>query len=101
MGCNANALYRGDDSGAFGQQLLKVEVNNPHELIISRLDIKIGDTIVIPVNNPTFPLFINLTAQQTAILKDSNKITFACYDQFGLKKTCKGYVSLKTLPRQV
>ena len=102
MSCNCNdSIYRGDDSNAFGQQLLVLEANIPEGWEISRVEIKIGDLPVIIVNNPEFPLPIDLTADQTILLKDTNKIYVACYDQYGRKKTCKGFLPLNTTPKKV
>ena len=102
MSCNCNTgLYRGDDFASFGSTFLTINVAIPEDFTISKADIKIGNLPVITVTDPTFPLSVNLTSEQTILLKDTNKIYMACYDQYGRKKTCEGCLVFNTKPKVV
>jgi hypothetical protein len=102
LSCNCGKFYRGDDYSAFGQQFLTVQAANiPEGFEVSKVEIKIGNLPVITRENPEFPLSINLTAEQSILLKDTNKIFMACYDQYGRKKTCEGCLEFNTKPKVV
>lgn len=88
-------IYKGDDTGAFGATFLTVNANIPTGYNVSKAEIKIGILDPIIINNPDFPLSINLTSEQTALLMDKNSIYMAVYDDNNLKKTCKGVVTFK------
>lgn len=86
-------IYKGDDTGAFGQNFLKVNLSVPTGHAVSKAEIKIGILEPIIINNPDFPLVINLTSEQTSLLMNKNDVYMAVYDEEGRKATCKGVVT--------
>lgn len=90
---NSVSIFKGDDTGAFGGNFLTVNANIPTGYNISKAEIKIGILEPVVVNNPVFPLRINLTSEQTALLMNKNNIYMAVYDDLGRKATCKGVIS--------
>ena len=98
----ANKIFRADDTNAFGEEWLEVHAEFPNEnWIVTRADIKIGNLPVISIDNPEFPLVLNLSSAQTAVLKDNETIYMAVYDENGLKRTCEGQISFATSRRRV
>lgn len=95
MNCNNTYIYKGDDTGAFGATFLTVNASIPTGYNVSKAEIKIGILDPIVIENPEFPLSINLTSEQTALLMDKNSIYMAVYDDNNLKKTCKGVITFK------
>ena len=88
-------IFRGDDTAAFGQNWLRINVDIPLTWIVSRAELKIGD-ILLTMEAPEFPVLINLTASQTAQLKDKNACYLALYDENGLKQTIEGTYTFTT-----
>ena len=97
MGCeDENAIFRGDDTDAFNQSFLRVNAQIPDSWTISKAEIKIGSLPKWTFDNPTFPLFINPSAEQTAVMASTNNIYMCVYDALGRKMTCQGTLTIKT-----
>ena len=82
--------YKGDDFDAFGQEWAEIDFDCPEGWVVSKAEIKIGNLPSLTFPDPIFPLFLNLSATQTAVLKDTNRVTMAVYDDRGRKQTCEG-----------
>lgn len=96
-----DAIYCKDDTGAFGRSLLTVELENADGLNITKAEFRCGK-ILKTFTQPTFPLKINLTCEETELLTHSNSdklVTInpgylAIYDEEGLKWTLEGSVDI-------
>lgn len=88
-------LYRKDDTNAFEQKFLKIELETPIDITISKVDFRCGQ-ILKTFENPLFPLKIDLTSEETAILSYTNTCYLAIYDELGRKRTCKGSLTFET-----
>lgn len=86
---SSNAIFKGDDSGAFGNNFITINLENPLGYSISKAIFVCG-CIQKPFKNPVFPLRINLTSQETAKLRSSNVCYLVVYDSEGRQKTCQG-----------
>lgn len=86
---SSNAIFKGDDSGAFGNTFITINLDNPLGYPISKAIFVCG-CIQKPFKNPVFPLRINLTSQETAKLRSSNVCYLVVYDSEGRQKTCQG-----------
>lgn len=86
---SSNAIFKGDDSGAFGNNFITINLDNPLGYTISKAVFVCG-CIQKPFKNPVFPLRINLTSQETAKLRSSNVCYLVVYDSEGRQKTCQG-----------
>lgn len=82
-------IYKNDDTGAFGNNFITVNLDNPNDYEISRVVFVCG-CITKNFDNPTFPIVINLSSKETATLKSSNVCYLVAYDSEGRQKTCKG-----------
>ena len=96
-----SAIFRGDDTGAFGQTWLIVNVDIPNTWIVSKAELKIGNLPVKIFETPDFPLAINLTSAQTALLKDTNVCYLALYDEEDRKLTLEGSYTFTTRKQAV
>lgn len=86
---SSNAIFKGDDSGAFGNNFITINLDNPLGYPISKAIFVCG-CIQKPFKNPVFPLTINLTSQETVKLRSSNVCYLVVYDSEGRQKTCQG-----------
>lgn len=104
MNCNCNdnvpSIFKNDDTGAFRQEGSPfLRINRPKgladEVVITKAEFKCGLLPVMVFENPTFPIDINLTADQTKQLATTNYCYLKCYDKDGLGQTCEGTISFK------
>lgn len=99
-----NPIFRGDDSSSFGKDWLEIHAEFPDDTWAERVTMaqfKVGNLPVMSFENPVFPITINLTSAQTALLKDVNNCYLAVYDEEGLKQTCEGQLTFETKRRVV
>lgn len=83
-------IYKGDSLGAFGEHGIKVNLYNPENYTVAKAEFKVGNLPKMIFDNPTFPLYINLTPNQTSGLEQQTICYLAVYDENGNKVTCKG-----------
>ena len=79
-------IFKGDDTAAFGGQLIRVNLVNPHDFVISRL-VFVCNSIIKTFDSPVFPLIINLTSEETLKLSLINVCYFVAYDEEGRQWT--------------
>ena len=99
-----NPIYRGDSTAAFSQNFLEICAEFPDDTWaerVSKAEFKVGPLPVMTFENPVFPLTVNLTSEQTALLKDVNDCYLAVYDENGLKQTCEGQLTVASRRRVV
>lgn len=87
-------LVRGDDTDAFGNEFITIELDDEPQGI-TKAEFRSG-VVIKTYDNPTFPLDISLTAQETALLKCQNECFLAIYDNMGRKWTCEGTLEFET-----
>lgn len=88
-------LIRGDDSQAFGQNLLRITLKDESGLLnnhsISKCEIRFNGCVTKTFENPEFPLIINLTSEESDKLSvGGNKAVMAVWDELGRKVTPEG-----------
>ena len=88
-------LYRGDDTNAFNNKFITIELENAEGLIISKAEFKCGE-ILKTFENPVFPIEISLSSEETSRLFQNNSCYLAIYDELGRKHTCNGYLSFSS-----
>lgn len=89
-------IFKGDNSAAFGNNFITINLDNPLGYEISKAVFVCG-CIQKTFENPTFPLVINFTSEETANFKTSNVCYLVVFDSEGRQKTCKGSL---TFPAQ-
>lgn len=95
-------IYQGDNTSAFGGNFLTINITSNFENLptIKRAEIKMG-CVCKTFENPTFPMTINLTEEETAKLSSVNTAYMAVWDINGRKKTCQGSITFNTSARRV
>lgn len=88
-------IYKGDDTDAFNQEFLKVNVIVPQDWTITKAELKIAQLPPIVYNDPVFPWFVKLNSVQTRKLRETNECHLAIYDVRGRKQTLEGSVAFK------
>lgn len=94
------AIYKGDDTGAFNRNFLTINLAGADDFLITKAEFRCGE-VVKSFENPEFPITVNLTADETAKLQNSNTCYLAVYDENGLKKTCSGGFTFEAIQRRV
>ena len=92
-------LYQGDNTQAFGGNLLKVNARfkdpegNYVEPLPTILEVELRSGCWKKViQNPVFPLWINMDEKETEKLQIQNTMYMAAKDEFGRKLTCEGEI---------
>lgn len=88
-----NAITKGDNTGAFGNVLLRAYLNNPMGYVIPKAVFQCGQ-IQKTFENPTFPLDINFSGAETKTLNYQNECSMALWDEYGRKYTAHGNFTL-------
>lgn len=89
-------LFRCDDTDAFNQNWLTIEADYPQDWIVSMAEFKVSNLPSMFFEDPEFPLMINLSSAQTALLKDTNSCYLTLYDTEGRRQTCEGTFIFET-----
>lgn len=84
-----NRVFKGDNTGAFDNDFLEIELENPNNYTISKAIFVCGKIKKV-YENPVFPLKINLDEAETSKLKYSNNCYLVVYDAEGRQETCEG-----------
>lgn len=90
----ADIIYKSDDTGAFGNNFITINLENPSEYPISKA-IFICGCLQKTFTNPVFPLIINFSSQETKKFGGTNICYLVVYDLEGRQKTCKGTLTFK------
>ena len=84
------SINRGDNTGAFGQDFLRIYLNNPNELYITKAVFQINGNLEKEFDEPKFPLRINFTGAETELLAQVNTCKLALWDEYGRRRTADG-----------
>ena len=84
-----NPIFKGDNTGAFGNNFITINLDNPNEYVVSKVIFVCG-CIQKTYENPSFPLTVNFTSEETKKLKVPSVCYLVAYDLEGRQKTCKG-----------
>lgn len=82
--------YKNDDFDSFDQEWAEIEADIPEDWVVSKAVFKVGDLPSMTFPDPVFPITVNLSAHQTAGLRDYNTCYMAIYDTKGRKQTLEG-----------
>ena len=88
-------LFRGDDTDAFGNSFITINLATSISGTISKAIFQCGN-IVKTFENPIFPITVNLTSTETATLEATNKCYLAVWDEDNKKRTCEGILVFNT-----
>lgn len=92
---SSNAIFKGDDTAAFGGNFLTIKVLNPDLFKISKLLFVVnGGQIKKPFTDENYfqteetVLTVNFDSKETLQLNDINIGRLIAYDENGLQETC-------------
>lgn len=85
----SNPIFKGDNTGAFGNAFITISLDNPQGLTISKAIFVCG-CYQKTFDNPVFPLTINFSSEETERLRSTNICYLVVYDSEGRQKTCEG-----------
>lgn len=95
-----SAIFKGDDTGAFGNQFITIKVNNPLLYPISKIEFVTNGGVCIP-NKPflgsdydnfqieEITLTVNYSSEETKKLNATNTGNLVVYDMNGKQSTCQ------------
>jgi len=86
------SIYKGDDTGSFGNTFITIDINNPLGYPISKAIFVCG-CIEKSFENPIFPLTVNFTSEETRKLGAINTGYLVVYDSQGRQRTCNGSIT--------
>lgn len=84
------SINRGDNTGAFGSEFLRIYLNNPNNLYIQKAIFQINNDLEKEYIDPQFPLRINFTGAETELLHQMNYCKLALWDEHGRRRTADG-----------
>lgn len=94
---SSNTIFKTDDTQAFGNNFLEIDIENPLRYEISKLVVVTNSGACIPNkiytddNNFTtenITLYVNYSSQETAKLNATNVLNVVAYDMQGRQITC-------------
>lgn len=94
------AIYKGDDTGAFGQNFIKVNFLQADQYTVSKCIFQCGPVQKI-FTRPQFPIYINFSSTETKRLYQESTCYLQVFDENGLKITCEGTLSFTAKPQVV
>lgn len=90
------AIYKGDDTGAFGNNFVKITVKNPLLKPISKIVFTINAGVIVKeyTDETNFVaediiIVVNLSSDETSRLGARNVGNVLCYDMLGKRYTCR------------
>ncbi len=91
--------YRGDDTNAFGQNMLRINrpADLPEYFTISKIIFQCGP-LQKTFYQPQFPIYVNFNHNETQRLRQTNECYLQVFDDKGLRQTCGGTLTLTTIP---
>ena len=105
------ALYKGDNTAAFGGLFIRINLHLPpalEDIVITKAVVSINvdseivsNSISKTFSNPTFPLDINLDSTETKKLRPINHVYLAVWDSDNRKRTATGSFSFDALGQKV
>lgn len=84
------SINRGDNTGAFGNDFLRIYINNPNNLFIKRALVQINGNLEKEFYEPAFPLRINFSGAETELLEQINVCKLVLWDEYGRRRTADG-----------
>lgn len=87
-------VFKGDNTGAFNNQFITIELENPLGYIVSKAAFVCG-CFKKEFVNPVFPLKVNFTEEESKKLNFKNTCYLIVWDEQGRQKTCEGTLTFE------
>ena len=89
------AIYKGDDTGAFGNQFITIDINNPKGLPVTKAEVYVNGYPFRTYPMPNFPIYVNFTTEETLRFNDTNVMNMRVWDSQNRSKQCNGSLTFK------
>lgn len=83
------AIYKGDDTNAFGQNFIQINLNETAGYNISKVIFQCGPIQKVFVR-PQFPIYVNFSSVESERLQQVSECYLQVFDEKGLRQTCEG-----------
>lgn len=83
------AIYKGDDTGAFDQNFIKIDMENPAGYVISKAVFQCGPIQKV-FTRPQFPIYVNFSNVESKRLYQTSECYLQIFDDKGRRWTCEG-----------
>lgn len=93
-------IYKGDDTNAFGQNFIRIDLVNDSNYTISKCIFQCGPIQKI-YTRPQFPLYVNFSHVESERLYQTSECYLQVFDEKGLRQTCKGSLTFTARPKVV
>lgn len=93
---NTIEVFKNDDTNAFGRGFVRIKLKDADKINITRAVVACGDFFK-DYPNPTFPLDIDMVAEDTRRLRFSSYWYISIFDNLGRKHTFKKAFCIKAL----
>ena len=87
-------IYKGDDTNAFGNNLIQINLDGADGLTISKVIFQCG-TLQKTYVRPKFPIFIDFSSDETKRLDEDSVCYLQVFDEKGRRQTCETTLSFK------
>lgn len=89
-------VYKGDDTSAFGNNLIRIELKGAEGYTISKVIFQCG-TVQKIFNRPQFPILIDFTSEESSQLYEDAECYLQVFDEKGRRQTCGTILKFKTI----
>lgn len=84
------SIYKGDDTNAFGQEFIKINMPKNFEgITISKCIFQCGPIQKV-YHKPQFPIYVNFSHAESKKLPQTSECYLQVFDEKGLRQTCIG-----------
>lgn len=83
------SIYKGDDTNAFGQDFIKINLKNAGDYTISKVIFQCGPVQKV-YTRPQFPIYVNFSHNESVRLQKESTCYLQVFDEKGLRQTCEG-----------
>lgn len=89
-------IYKGDDTDAFGKNLITINLNGADGLTISKIIFQCGE-IQKSFIRPKFPITIDFSSDESIRLDEDSVCYLQVFDEKGRRQTCSTTLAFKTV----
>lgn len=100
MAEESTTIYKGDDTGAFDQNFIKIDVSGTSGYIISKCIFQCGPIQKV-YTRPQFPIYVNFSSVESKRLNQLSECYLQLFDEKGRKQTCKGTLTFTAQPQVI
>lgn len=85
-------IYKGDDTNAFGQNFIKIDLTGAEGYTISKVIFQCGPIQKV-YTRPQFPIYVNFNHNESNRLQQNSVCYLQIFDEKGRRQTCEGTLS--------